>query len=262
MKKILLSLSVFGLISISSHAQSNPRNPLTTGLKAGLNMTNISAGENSQEFKPSYHVGAFIEYPLSYYKQFALQLEVLYSNQGYKGKEIVTRDRVTGKVIETNKLDNVSLHYLNVPLMFKYYVSDDFALEIGPQVGFLVDAKGDFDLYRYNEAREYLNQPNSPIDQALFENGYRSKDHKDYYESIDYGISAGLSYNFKNGLYISGRYYYGLQDVYKADNGYEKIPVIPGLPQSFLDEINRINNELDLTEAKNSVIQVSIGYKF
>lgn len=272
MKKLILSLSLLSLISFKGEAQNNPKNPLTTGFKAGLNMTNISAGENSQEFKPSYHAGGFVEIPLSYYKQYALQIELLYSNQGYKGKEIEKRDQVTGKIIETNKLEDVSLHYLTLPVMFKYYIQENFAVEVGPQVSYLMDAKGDFDIYRFNEAREYLNTTTNPIDNALFENGYRSTKYEDYYERLDYGIAAGISYNFNNGLYLSGRYYYGLQDIYKADNKYSKIPNIPtmpGVPQAINDEINRqnmeinrINKSLDLSETKNSVIQISIGYKF
>src|SRR5690606_16849173 len=120
------------------------------GLKAGLNLSNLSAGNNTQEIKPSFHAGGFIEIPLSYYKKFGVQIELLYSNQGYKGKEYEVRDEITSKVTETNKLENVSLHYLNLPIMFKYYFKDNFSVELGPQIGFLMDAKGDYDIYRYN----------------------------------------------------------------------------------------------------------------
>jgi len=262
MNKKLLFLAVVGMIALNSNAQSNPKNPVVTGIKAGLNLTNLSAGNNTQEMKPGFHGGGFVELPLSYYKQFAIQFELLYSNQGYNGKEYELRDETNGKVIETNTLEDVSLHYLNIPVMFKYYVSDNFAIELGPQIGFLMDAKGDFDLYRYNPAKEYLNSFESPIDQALYDNGYRSKDYKNYYEKLDYGIAGGISYNFENGFFISGRYYLGLQDVYKADNKYSLIPVIPGLPESMVNEINKINNDLDLSKAKNTAFQISLGYRF
>lgn len=263
MNKKILCLAFLGFINFNINAQSNPRNPIVTGVKAGFSLTNISAGNNSQEMKPGFHGGGFIELPLTYYKQFSLQFELMYSNQGYKGKEYEIRDEVTGKVVETNKLSNVTLHYLNVPILFKYYPSENFSIELGPQIGFLMDASGEYDLYKYNPSKEFLNPYfNGGIDQALYEAGYRSSNYRDYYEKLDYGIAAGISYNFEGGFFISGKYYLGLQDIYKADNDFQKIPIPPGTPDFLVNQINKINSELDFKKATNSVIQISLGYRF
>lgn len=258
----LLLFALSGLVGFNANAQSNPRNPITTGFKAGLNLSNLSAGKNSQEIKPSFHVGGLIEFPLSYYKQFAVQLEIQYSNQGYNGKEYEIKDEVTGSVIEKNKLENVSLHYVNIPIMFKYYVSDNFSIELGPQLGFLMDASGSFDLFKYNPSRKYISNYESNIEYELIQNGYVDNNYRNYYEKIDYGISAGISYNFENGMFLSGRYYFGLNDIYKKDNGYSKISIPEGTPDDVIDAINKINKDLDFTAAKNSVIQISVGYRF
>ena len=262
MKIKLLLLAVTGMIVLNVNAQSNPKNPIVTGIKGGLNLTNLSAGKNTQETKPSFHVGGLVELPLSYYKKFALQVEVQYSNQGYKGKETEIRDETTGKVIGKNKLDNVSLHYLNVPIMIKYYFKDNFAIEVGPQIGFLMGANGSYDLYKFYESRPYFMNYQSDIDRELDANGYVSSDYKKYYDKVDYGISAGLSYNFENGFFISGRYYLGLKDVYKADNEYSKILIPEGASELAINEINKLNSELEFKQAKNTVIQISVGYRF
>lgn len=262
MKIKLLLFAVSGLLSLQMHGQHNPRNPIVTGIKGGLNLSNISAGKRSQDMKPSFHLGATVEFPLSYYKKYALQIELMYSDQGYKGKEIEKRDELSGELIEKNKLDNVSLHYLNVPVLFKYYVQDQFSFEIGPQIGFLMGANGEFDLYKYNAAREYLMNYPTFLDQELDKYGYRDNNYKNFYDTLDYGLAFGLSYNFNNGMFLSGRYYLGLKDIYKADNGFVKLPITEGLPESFVNEINRINKEIDPKSVKNSVIQVSIGYRF
>jgi len=262
MNRKILFFALLGIFNLQANAQSNPKNPIVTGVKIGGNLSNISAGNNSQEIKPGFHAGGFVEFPLSYYKKFALQLELMYSNQGYNGKKYEVRDNITGKVVETNKLANVTLHYLNIPVVFKYYLKNNFTLEIGPQIGFLMDAHGEFDLYKFNPARSYLYQDANKLDKELLDNGYRSKNYKNYYEKLDYGISAGVSYIFDNGIFISGKYYLGLQDIYKADNGYSKILILDGYSKDKVDRINQINKDLDLKAAKNSVFQVSVGYQF
>lgn len=259
-KLVLLLFS--GLVTGNINAQSNPRNPITTGVKGGLNLTNISSGAKSQDIKPSFHIGGLVEFPLSYYKQYALQIELQYSNQGYNGKEITKRDPITNEVVEKNKMDNVSLHYINIPILFKYYVSENFAIEVGPQIGFLMGANGTFDLYKFNEAREYIVDTPNGLEQELEMYGYRNNDYKNFYDTVDYGLSFGATYNLKNRMFISAKYYLGLKDIYKADNHFSKLSVPPGLPEEFEKEINRINKELDLKPTKNSVFQISVGYRF
>ncbi|WP_177761047.1 porin family protein [Flavobacterium sp. I3-2] len=259
--KILL-LFFLGMIGFNVNAQSNPKNPTVTGVKGGLNLSNLSAGKNTQEMKPAFHVGGFVEMPLSYYKKVALQIELLYSNQGYKGKEFEVRDEITNKVIGKNKLEDVSLHYLNVPIMIKYYIKDNIAVEVGPQIGFLMGASGSYDLYKFYESRQYFMNFSSEIERELDVNGYISSDYKKYYDKVDYGVSFGLSYNFENGIFVSGRYYLGLKDVYKADNKYSKILIPEGSPEFVINEINKLNSELEFKEAKNTLIQFSVGYRF
>lgn len=273
MKKIILLASIFSLVSIPAIAQKNPRNPIQTGLKVGGNMSTLYGGA-TQDFKPSYHFGGFVEIPLSYYKKMALQAELIYSSQGYKGKEYEQKELVFGDKEEIlitgkKKLSDVSLNYIYVPLMFKYYINDSFSVEVGGQLGYMVGAKGQFDINKVNPARDYLSMTQSSLDQALFEAGYRSRDRKDYYEDLDYGVNAGFTANFDNGFFVSGRFYYGLQDVYKKDNDLKKMD-IPAktddmTPESYdvlVKQINFVNDNLNFDPLSNMSIQVSVGYRF
>ncbi len=274
MNKILLSIAFLGLLSTHATAQRNHRNPIETGIKAGVNMSSL-AGGNAQNSKVGLQVGGTIEIPLSFYKKFSVQGELLYAVQGYKGADYDQIDIDTKEVKETLKLEDVTMHYLYLPITFKYYVSDNFSVELGGQIGYMLDAKGQFDANKYNTARQYLyySDPKytpsySQLDQALFESGYRSTDPDNYYEKLDYGVTAGFSYYFQNGLYINARYYLGLQDVYKIDNDYVKwpIPANPGIPEAefneVIKEVKYANEHLNFDPLKNSSIQFSIGYKF
>lgn len=274
MNKIVLSIAFIGVLSTTVNAQRNHRNPIETGIKAGVNMSSL-AGGNAQKSKPGLQIGGTVELPLTFYKKVSLQLELQYAVQGYKGAEYDQIDIDTKEVKETLTLEDVTMHYLYLPITFKYYVSNNFSLELGGQIGYMLDAKGQFDANKYNTAREYLylSDPKytssySQLDQALFESGYRNTDADNYYEKLDYGVTAGFSYYFQNGLYINARYYLGLQDVYKIDNDYVEwpIPPNPGIPEAdyneLMKEVKYANENLNFDPLKNSSIQFSIGYKF
>jgi len=60
-------------------------------------------------------------------------------------------------------------------------------------------------------------------------------DIKEAYKSLDYGLNVGLSYTLDMGVMFGARYYYGLADIDDTSDDFDE---------------------------KNSVIQVSVGYKF
>lgn len=266
MKKILLSL---GILIISSQTVFAQRAKLETGVKGGLNMSTIS-GAQPQDFKPSFHFGAFVETPFSFYKKFSVTFELQYSMQGYKGKEYQQYDALTFAPTSIIKLDDVTTHNLYVPITFNYYIGKSFAINVGAQVGYMFDASGSFDVNKANPSREYLNYADTSLDSYLFEQGYRSTEFKDYYEQLDYGVIAGFTYDINPNLFISGRYYLGLQDIYKKDNDYKSLAppdnTDGSIPQEVYDrlvqQLNFYNKHLKFDPITNSVIQVSVGYKF
>ncbi|KAB1068350.1 PorT family protein [Tamlana haliotis] len=102
--------------------------------------------------------------------------------------------------------DVTALNYINLPLMGKYYITNRLSLEAGPQIGFLVSAK------------------------------HEDLDVKDAYNTVDFGLSAGLGYKLNNGLNFGVRYNYGLTDI----------------------------NNIEGLSSKNNIgaLQLSIGYFF
>lgn len=266
MKKLILSVGAVFMLTLSVNAQKHHSNPVTTTVKVGASLSNVSG--QAQEIRPLFHVAGGIEFPLSYYKQFAVQLELMYSAQGYKGKEyeqVTFSQEDFGSV----KLEDVKLDYLYIPLTFKYYLGDNFAIEAGGQVGYLMNASGGFDIHKANVYRDMLSEAQNNLDYALFEAGYRSKDHKDFYETVDYGVVFGINAQLNNGMFLNFRYYLGMQDIYKKDNHlsplvhWEKPQEMPVEEyQWHMAEIDYINSQLSFDPVKNSVIQISLGYRF
>ncbi len=122
MKKISFLIATV-LISSALFAQTNAK----FGLKGGLNIASLKVeDEESSDSRLGLHLGALAHIHLA--PQFALQPEVVYSQQGLKTN--VTDDETTFK-----------LDYINIPLMLQYMFSNGFRIETGPQLGFLVNAQ-------------------------------------------------------------------------------------------------------------------------
>ncbi len=169
MKKVLLSavaIFVFGF----ANAQETK-----FGIKAGLNMANLSGDIENTSMKPAFHVGAFAEIKIS--DKFAVQPEVLYSAQGAK---------VDG--------GNYAFNYLNVPVMAKFFATEKFSIEAGPQIGFLMSAKGNPDEGDSIDVKEFLT-------------------------STDFGLNLGLGYDFTENFSAGLRYNFGLSNISEEDNG-------------------------------------------
>lgn len=91
--------------------------------------------------------------------------------------------------------------------MAKFAVAEKFNLQAGPQIGFLMSASAD------------------------------SKDVKDSFKSLDFGLNLGAGYDLTEKLFLEARYNLGLAQTQKDLGAGE-------------------------TAAKNAVIQLSLGYKF
>jgi len=209
MKKVLLiaAVAVFGL----SNAQET-----SFGLKAGANLANIVGDDADGDMRFSFHIGGVAEIPLA--QDFFFGPEILYSSQGTKSTDEETFAGVTIKEEIVLKLD-----YIQIPLMAKYYVADNFSLELGPQIGFLLSAKADFDY--------------TATGQGVDESESESEDIKEFISGFDYGLNIGLGYKLENGLFFQGRYNIGLANI----NDFEGS---------------------DDFKNQNSVIQFSVGFMF
>ena len=175
MRKSILFTMVLSLSLTLSMAQE-----VKFGGKAGINLATLQPDLNDPESRVAFHLGAVAE--ISILEAFSIQPELLYSAQGVKDK--------------SDDDEIIKLDYLTVPLLAKYYVSEGFSLEAGPQLGFLLSAKGEDD--------------------------GDSFDLKDITKSTDIGLALGLGYKMESGLNFAFRYYFG-GDVNSLDDDPDKI---------------------------------------
>ncbi len=168
----MISLTVCSL-----HAQN-----VTFGAKAGVNFATLNGDDaEDADSRTSFHIGATAEFSLS--DTFSIQPELLYSGQGFT--ESGTNYEGTGK-----------MDYLNLPIMAKFYVAEGLSLEVGPQVGFLLSAKGE--IKDDGETEEY--------------------DFKDNVKSVDFGANFGVGYKLDSGINFGFRYNLGLMSVAEEDS--------------------------------------------
>lgn len=148
------------------------------GVKAGVNLSNWkdSGGifTSNKKARTAFHFGVYATFDLG--ETFALQPELLYSQKGVNFSD---------SDVEYN------LTYLDIPIMFKYKLSDSFSLEVGPQLGFLMGAE--------------------------IENALGTTDAKEFFQNVEYAAALGTSYKTNMGLTFGLRYNLGLSNVIAID---------------------------------------------
>ena len=182
MKKIILVATAFFAFGFTNAQETK------FGVKGGLNLANLTSSDGAKSLV-GFNIGGFAEIKLD--EKFAIQPELLYSGQGAKFQDV----------------GNFNLNYIYVPVMAKYSITEEFKIEAGPQVGFLMSAKID------------------------------GMDAKDLVKSTDFGLNLGAGYDITQNIGLNLRYCMGLSQTQKE----------------------LMEGE---TASKNSVIQLSVGYKF
>lgn len=143
------------------------------GIKGGLNLANLDIKPGGEmDYKVGMHIGGLAHIHLS--DHFALQPELMYSNQGGKSE--------AGNVEYKSKL-----HYINVPVLLQFMTGSGFRLQTGPQVGLLVSAKSK------------VNETETEVD--------------DNYNTPDFSWSFGASYVTMKGFGIDARYNHGISNI-------------------------------------------------
>lgn len=181
MKNLVLSMLAICFISTGLYAQDRGLyKKSSVGIKGGYNLSSAQFdGDGDIDQRHGFHVGFYNEIFLR--EHFAIQTELLYSQQGYK--------------IETDAGDfTQKLDYLNLPVMFKGYFSDHFYIEAGPQIGVAVSHTEEIDTDIFDTTDEVT--PND----------------------FDWGANVGTGFKTDSGLNIGVRYYFGLNNVYDEDD--------------------------------------------
>lgn len=171
MKRICLFVTALTIASLS-FAQST--SPVQLGIKGGVNLANLDDKMYDEtETRVGWHLGALAHIHLS--PNFALQPEVMYSTQGAK---------YSG--------GTASIDYINVPVLAQYMFKNGFRLQTGPQVGFNISQKSEFN--------------NGTV--TSFEDDVRATD-------VSWAFGGG--YMAPSGLGVDARYNLGIRNIRKHE---------------------------------------------
>lgn len=281
MRNILLFFLSLLLATHTLNAQG-----FSGGFKAGLNFNTIE-GETESEFESfsgsaGFHVGATFAYEVT--DLFGFKAELIYSQKGVtKGYDGPGHFFIYGGGTEIpiggNKRGELDIinSYIDIPLMV-YHRIGPLELAAGASVGFMVSStssggesftntiygpdtritfnyEGNYFRDGAGEASiisrqlEPLPGTNVLLPQVI--GAYYNSDKDDpLFNRLDLGLVAELAYYLNNGLYIGGRYNFGLSDITGSENDLA----------NRLDENGQrqFRNDND----RNRSLQVSIGFRF
>ncbi len=191
------------------------------GLKAGENSTSLSS---DLEVDPSlgWHAGLLANFQIT--PQFSLQPELLYSQEGATAfSEMEEEDLILSSE------EKVTLSYLNLPVMLKFYPTQGLSLNAGPQLGYVLKAENEY-------------QISTDFGGAYFEES-GTEDITEEVKKFALGINLGLAYDLTQSFFLEARYHLGLTDIQDIDEEDEDF-------------------EMEREDIKNSGFQFSLGYRF
>jgi hypothetical protein len=175
MKTKLLSAALFCFVVTIANAQK-----FQLGFKGGATINKLSGKTFKEEFSFGYHLGGFVTVPIS--KKFAIQPEVFINQVN------VDTSNNFSSLYEFNKINNVKLKYLTIPVLLNYNANKLITLQAGPQFGILT-----------NSSKTFIQNG-----QQAFKNG-------------DLAMLAGVQLNAA-GFKFYGRYAVGLNSINDIDN--------------------------------------------
>ena len=175
MKTKLISFTILLFFSSSLFAQS-----FSIGVKGGANLFKISGKSFKDEFKFGYHVGAFASIGGG---KLAIQPEVLFNQVNMD-----TATNFSQIYPNFNKLNNIQLQYLSIPILLSYKVNKLISLQAGPQFGVILDQN-----------------------KNLLQNG------EDAFKSGNFSLVGGAQLNILK-LKVYGRFVGGMTDINNIGN--------------------------------------------
>lgn len=168
------------ILFLTLYGYTQAQNQLEFGVKAGGNFTGFHTGSSTFSSEFGINLGGIAEYSLS--DRFSIQAELLFNQ---KAGTFTVRDNsnlVLGNVVS-------KLGYIDIPILAKVYISEKFSFEVGPQIGFNISEKTEFN---GSEVESELN-------------------------TLDTALVGGFGYQFEQGLFIQARYGYGLSEVFENE---------------------------------------------
>ena len=169
MKKLIATIVLSVIAFVNVKAQ-------TVAFKVGYTHSDVIVSPEPVNIftpKETFHAGIAIK-DLKLTDKIGFQPELLYSMQGFK---------IAG-------VGNVGIHYLSLPLLITFPVTEGLDLQVGPQISYMMNSRvGISDLF------------------SISYNGI--------FHNFDAGAVAGLEYKVSDNISLGGRYYLGMTDVNK-----------------------------------------------
>lgn len=152
---------------------------VSPGIRAGVNIATLS--NINADFKTDFYAGGILSLNLG--QRYTLQPELIYTRQGASNVTFVNED--SG---EPTGPENVTIQYLSLGVINKFYFVDGFHGLIGPS-----------------------------LDMKIGKNFPRFDFDDDDYGGVDLGLSLGLGYTLPIGLTVEGRFKTGMLDAFNND---------------------------------------------
>jgi hypothetical protein len=175
MKAKLLLAAAISIISINAFSQN-----FKIGVKGGATLNKISGQTFKEQFSFGYHIGGFAIIGLG--DRLAIQPEVLINQVN------LDTSAQFSDLYKFNKLNNIQLKYLTIPILLNYKAGKLITLQAGPQFGILTNKS-----------------------KTLIQNG------KDAFKGGDFSMLGGVQLNVA-GFKFYGRYVVGLNNLNDIDN--------------------------------------------
>lgn len=175
----------------------------TFGIKGGLNFSNLYSDDVDENILTGFNVGLFTQIALN--NNVAIQPELNFSTKGAELKYDNAFATGTGKF---------NLSYIEIPVLLKLNLTDNFNIHVGPYVAFLVDSK------ITNEDENGNINFEEDIDE-------------DDLNKFDYGLAAGIGFDIDS-FGLGARYNYGLATVGKERDFFGTTYTFPDAKNSTL----------------------------
>ncbi|MCB9034485.1 MAG: PorT family protein [Chitinophagales bacterium] len=206
MKKLLSLLVIMQLVVFGVKAGDNDGG---FGIKGGVGLTSILMGEDNSynDVRNKMKVGGFAAF--SYEKRFgdvfALDIEAGYANKGV---------RTSGTVPLTNEklIFKVNTHQVEVPISMKFYIGDNFNINIGPYASFITAARAKL---THEDANGDVVDEKKGVN--MMSKDYEDADGNNLYNRFDLGANLGLEFISNKGIGVGARINQGFMDLINDD---------------------------------------------
>ena len=195
-KHLFLLVFVFLIFNNNVKAQNTD---MAIGFKSGANYSSytpryiISGFEDLRyDIKFGFYIGGFANFEIS--DEFKIQPELIFAIQGSKFvNENLELTDTNGFSSIVDFETNINEFTIIIPIVAKYFVSESFYLEGGPQFGYIINRKENI---IKDPFADISGTPTEPMD---FD-----------YDKFDFGLTFGIGYKFSEKISVNTRYFFGL----------------------------------------------------